>query len=121
MTEDLVCWKCGASLRALPQPLGRRAACPACEAELHACRMCRHFDTGKAKQCREPMAEAVADKTRANFCEWFQPHALAHAGAGTAKVDNRGTLDALFGTAADDTAAVPPSSPADALRRLFGD
>ena len=71
--NGLTCWKCGADLKAVSLPLGRRAECPACHAELHVCRMCRHFLPGKARPCMEPMAEPVKDSTRANFCDWFQP------------------------------------------------
>ncbi len=96
MSNEICCWKCTASLKDVPQPFGRRAECLSCHAELHVCRMCRHYDPGKAKQCREPMAEEVKDKTRANFCEWFQP------GANTGPRDNRqsasrAALDDLFG------------------------
>lgn len=96
--SEIPCWKCGADLRALPRPFGRRAECPACHAELHVCRMCRHFAPQKAKQCMEPMTEEVRDKTRANFCEWFQ-EGPNRAGAG--QPDKAGTarkaLDDLFG------------------------
>jgi hypothetical protein len=57
MAHTLVCWKCGAALAALSLPLMRRDECPACRAELHVCRMCRDYDTSKAKHCREPTAE----------------------------------------------------------------
>ena len=119
MTQDLVCWKCGASLERLPQPLSRRAVCPGCGAELHVCRLCRHYDTAKAKQCREPMAEEVKEKTRANFCEWFQPRPQGHQAGGAGTVDStRGKLEALFG---GESAATEPNSSRDALDQLFGD
>ncbi|MDD3530439.1 MAG: hypothetical protein PHS77_11235 [Gallionellaceae bacterium] len=89
------CWRCGANLKVVPVPYGRRAECPACRAELHVCRMCRHYAPGKARQCMEPMAEEVKDKTRANFCDWFQPVRPATA----AMPAGRGELDALFGGA----------------------
>lgn len=95
--DDLHCWKCGASLRALPLPLGRRAECTACRAELHVCRMCRHYDTGKAKQCRERAADEVRDKTRANFCEWFQPAPRSADASGKPDAPSRRELDKLFG------------------------
>jgi len=97
MTDDLVCWKCGASLAELPLPLGRRAECLACRAEQHVCRLCRHYDPAKAKQCREPAAEAVKDKTRANFCDWFQPRANAYAPGKNGDGDARAKLEGLFG------------------------
>lgn len=96
MSDSLVCWKCGAPLDALPQPLGRRAECPACHVELHVCRLCRHHDPGKSGQCREPMAEEVKEKTRANFCEWFQARPGAYS-ALSRDGDARARLEALFG------------------------
>lgn len=35
--------------------------------------MCRFFDPGVPKQCREDDAEEVLDKEKVNFCEWFAP------------------------------------------------
>ena len=69
--EGLVCWKCGGSLQHLSLPLRRLEACRACGAELHVCRLCEFHDTAVAKGCREPVAEEVKDKTRANFCDYF--------------------------------------------------
>jgi hypothetical protein len=117
MSNELVCWKCGASLEDLPQPLGRRAECPACSAELHVCRLCRHYDTAKAKQCRELAADEIKNKTRANFCEWFQARAGAFSGSMSSSGGGRSALDELFGGPA------PADSVADAkseLDKLFG-
>ena len=97
MTDDLVCWKCGASLADLPLPLGRRAECLACHAEQHVCRLCRHYDIAKAKQCRELAADDVKDKTRANFCDWFQPRPGAYIAAKSGSDAARAKLDDLFG------------------------
>lgn len=117
MIDNLICWKCGAALDDLPQPLSRRAECPACHAELHACRLCRHFAPDKAKQCREPVADEVKDKTRANFCDWFQPKPQAHAAASAPTPPARAALDALFGGGEDRT---QPDSARQALDELFG-
>lgn len=113
----LNCWQCGAGLKAVLEPFGRRAECPACHAELHVCRMCRHFLPGKAKQCMEPMAEEVKDKTRANFCDWFQagPNRAGKA-AGTS---DRSTLNDLFGDSLDSSTNTP-ENPRKALDDLFG-
>ncbi len=111
-----LCWQCGADLEALPRPYGRLARCPACRADLHVCRMCRHFDPTTAKQCREPMAEAVGDKTRANFCEWFQPRGDAYTGEAS-RPKTRRELEALFG--AGDAGAGEPAPP-PSLDESFG-
>jgi hypothetical protein len=96
----LACWKCGAPLAELTLPLSRRDECRACRAELHACRMCRFFDTRKAKSCAEPVADEVQDKERANFCGYFEPAAARAPAAGAAGAADgqsaRAALDALF-------------------------
>ena len=95
--SGLVCWKCGASLTALTLPLRRLEECPKCRSELHVCRMCVDYDTGVAKHCREPIAEEVREKTRANFCDFFKPRAGAYVAPNTAEVDRaRIELEKLF-------------------------
>lgn len=98
MTDTLHCWKCGATLEALTLPLSRTDECRACRAELHVCRLCRFFDLSKAKSCAEPVADEVQDKTRANFCGYFEPAAGRHQPAGTAAESARNALEALFGS-----------------------
>ncbi|MFO7277002.1 MAG: hypothetical protein DIU56_008215 [Pseudomonadota bacterium] len=96
--NSLVCWKCGASLAALSLPLRRLDECPSCRAELHVCRMCVDYDPRVAKQCREPTAEEVRDKTRANFCDFFKPRPNAYVPPNTEEVERaRAELEKLFG------------------------
>jgi len=98
MAHDLVCWKCGASLAELTLPLRRLDECPKCRAELHVCRMCVDYDIRVAKHCREPTAEEVSDKTRANFCDHFKPRPGAYTPPNTAEIDRaRAELEKLFG------------------------
>jgi hypothetical protein len=93
--KELSCWKCGASLEGVPLPIGRLAECLSCRAELHVCRQCEFYDTSVAQHCREPIAEHVNEKTRANFCAHFQPTASAFAAQ--APVAGTDALEALFG------------------------
>lgn len=95
--DPLVCWKCGGSLAEFILPFGRAEYCRACRAELHVCRMCRFYDTTKAKQCAEPVAEPVTNKERANFCGYFEPAAGRFAPANPASESAQAALDALFG------------------------
>lgn len=95
---DLVCWKCGASLAALPLPLSREAECPKCRAYLHCCRLCQFYNPNVAEQCDEDRAEEVLNKEGANFCDWFKPRPDAHRPRGGDKTQAAKTrLDALFG------------------------
>jgi hypothetical protein len=116
MTDTLVCWKCGASVEDLPLPLGRRDECLVCHAELHVCRMCRFYDVRVAKACREPMAEEVKDKERANFCDWFQPRPNAFQPREDKSQTAKSELDALFGGGPADRS---DKSPRNELEDLF--
>lgn len=98
MAAALACWKCGASLEGHPLPLSRTDECRACRAELHVCRLCRFYDTSKAKSCAEPVADEVSDKTRANFCGYFEPTPGRFGPGGAADSGARSALEALFGS-----------------------
>lgn len=119
----LVCWKCGTSLEHLSLPLQRLDECKGCHAELHACKLCEWYDITVAKHCREPIAEEVKDKERANYCDYFKPVADAYSNAGvTAAAKAKSQLDALFG--GEKTSAPAATSAADQARAqldaLFG-
>ena len=83
--------------------------------------MCRHFDAGVPDQCLEEEADAVREKSRVNFCDWFKaaerawdPAALREAEAAAAR------LDELFGGDADASAAESGADPLrDAAEKLF--
>lgn len=98
MSHDLVCWRCGAGLAALPLPFGRIEECPACTSPLHVCRMCTFYDRSRPKQCREDDAEEVRDKERPNFCDYYRPRPGAFDPA-RAEVEKQALaqLDSLFG------------------------
>lgn len=98
MSTHLVCWNCGTSLTHLSLPLRRLDECPKCRSELHVCKLCVEYDTHVAKHCREPTAEEVRDKTRANFCDFFKPRAGAYTAPNTSEVDKaKSELEKLFG------------------------
>lgn len=112
--ENLQCWKCGASLDE-PLPLARTATCHACNADLHVCKMCRLYDTSVAKACREPIADEVRDKERANFCGYLELIGDAHRAGGAGSQQARDELASLFGL---DAAPAAPDSAEEAKRKL---
>jgi len=122
MEADLVCWRCGISIIDLPMPLARIAECRSCHAELHVCKLCEFYDTHVADQCREPVADYVKEKQRANFCDYFRPRpgAFNPAGNGQAKVANN-ELNALFGIETElDREVNGEDRTRSELDRLFG-
>ncbi len=76
--------------------IGFRDECDRCGADLHVCRNCAHFDPGAYNQCREPQAERVADRERANRCEWFRPAAGEATDRESPERDARAALEQLF-------------------------
>ncbi len=107
------CYGCGATLR-IDGPVGRRTTCPECDADLHACINCRHYDASAARECREPHAEHFVDKEASNACDLFQ------LGDGASRRRKKGSSEAR-----DRLAALVGDAPAkeesarDALEALF--
>lgn len=120
MTDTWLCWRCGNTLTDVLEPLPRATECPQCRAQLHVCRMCQYFDPAAGQQCREPIAEFVRDKDRANFCGYFRIRPDAYVPADKS-ADSRQQLDALFGLDPDSAAEPGPSSAADSARQQLED
>ena len=109
MANRLVCWSCGESLKDVPRRITRFTRCPVCRADLHVCRLCRHYDPGILGECRHDRADRVVDKEQANFCTYFRPRRGAHSASEDPAADaSRAALDALFGLEGED---VDPSKP----------
>ena len=65
------CFSCKRELTIEGRP-GRGDACPLCDSDLKACLNCTFYYEGAYNECREPVAERVVNKGRANFCDYFQ-------------------------------------------------
>jgi hypothetical protein len=64
------CQKCGTEYPYTSGGVvGRTATCEKCNADLHACVQCAHYDPKAYNQCHEPQAERVDDgRTRTSAC-----------------------------------------------------
>ena len=90
------CHACGReTLLAAGERIGFRDECPGCGADLHVCLNCAHHDPAAYNECREPNAERVRDRDRANRCDYFAP-ADSDAGAASPEGDPRRALEELF-------------------------
>ena len=47
--------------------------CPGCQADLHTCVNCTHFDPSARLQCRQELTVAVTKKRKRNECGLFAP------------------------------------------------
>jgi len=88
----MVCAFCGRL--ADPGRIYFRDECQGCGRDLHICRNCEFHDPGVHQECRETSAEYVADKERANLCEYFRPGIGGAGLSDTAAA--RSQLEALF-------------------------
>lgn len=122
MSAQVQCWRCGAVYQEDVRSLPRAAECAACHADLHVCKMCKFYDTRIAKHCREPIAEEVKDKERANFCAYLTVRMNAFSPDSQPNTDAaRARLDALFGGAKQKASGLSDSDAARAaLDDLFG-
>ena len=71
--RDVVkCARCGAELT-VATAWSAAGQCPRCQADLHSCAQCAHFDTGAAFECQKPVAVRVSPKDARNACTHFEP------------------------------------------------
>lgn len=52
--------------------VSRSDSCPKCMADIRCCKNCQFYDVKAYNECREPQADRVADKEKANFCDYFK-------------------------------------------------
>lgn len=101
------CSNCGA---VLAPGFDQNGQCPRCQAELHCCKQCVHFDTGKQFECTQPIAERIAKKDAKNNCKFFEFRMTVE----------KDTSPVTYATKAPAAETVSPSRPNDA-RKAFED
>ena len=70
---SLSCYKCGHALsETFKIMVGRRDICPNCSTDIRCCRMCQFYDPKSYNECKETSADKVAEKEKANFCDYFK-------------------------------------------------
>lgn len=90
----LKCFNCGTDLNFAFMP-GRRDECSKCGSDVHSCRNCKHYDRAAYNECREPQADVVKEKDRANFCDHYTPGSGGPE-AGNREKDLLSAAEALF-------------------------
>ncbi len=76
--EVVRCHNCGHGVPSFGA-IGAEAVCPNCDAPLHCCRACRHFDTSSRWECRAPVPERIPDKGKSNSCDLFEARLVLDA------------------------------------------
>ncbi len=62
------CYNCATTL---PPDIDFRGNCPKCNAALHCCKQCAHFEPSTRFQCRKPVPTRIPIKDQSNSCELF--------------------------------------------------
>jgi len=62
--------------------------CPKCNAALHCCKQCAHFEPSTRFQCLKPIPERIPYKDRVNECLSFSPRVTVARDAKTAPPQN---------------------------------
>lgn len=70
---SVTCHKCSAEIiLETGKDIARSEECTSCYASIRCCLMCEFYDTKSYNECKEPTAERVIDKEKANFCDFFK-------------------------------------------------
>lgn len=98
--DGLLCWNCGKPT-GIQIKVSRSDICYACNADLHCCRGCRHFEPGRRFQCKEPVDTNITNKEKSNFCDFFQMRQVMKTAGGVvtktdSKDDRQKRFDDLF-------------------------
>jgi hypothetical protein len=64
------CFNCSTLL---PNGTDFAGNCPKCNAELHCCKQCAHFEPSTRFQCLKPVPARISPKDKANQCTLFSP------------------------------------------------
>ena|SRR5436190_15139209 len=70
--EVVKCARCGHELT-VATASSQTGQCARCQADLHSCVQCSHFDTGALFECQQPIAARVSPKDARNACTHFEP------------------------------------------------
>ena len=64
------CFNCATTL---PPGTDLGGTCPKCNADLHCCKQCSHFEPSTRFQCLKPIPVRIPVKDKANECTLFTP------------------------------------------------
>ena len=109
--ETMRCAECGQDL-STAFDIQMESLCPKCNADLHTCRNCKHFDSAARMQCTQTIKERIGKKAAANRCPLFIGRTIVVKELGQAS-----------NTPTTSVPRAPSSRPVDearaALERLF--
>jgi hypothetical protein len=73
LVQHVAAARCFNCTTALPPDVSFSGNCPKCNAALHCCKQCSHFEPSTRFQCLKPIPVRIAVKDKANECALFSP------------------------------------------------
>ncbi len=73
MVQHVTAARCYNCATPLPEGIDWKGNCPKCNAALHCCKQCAHFEPSTRFQCLKAVQVRIAGKDQANECELFNP------------------------------------------------
>lgn len=83
------CYNCATTL---PTGIDFQGNCPKCNAALHCCKQCAHFEPSTRFQCLKPIPVRIAYKDQVNDCDMFSARVTV-----AREASQQGTSSASFG------------------------
>ena len=72
MAQKIICYACKNELGLEAEAkVVKSEECPHCYASVRCCKMCKFYDKKSYNECREPSADRIVEKEKANFCDFF--------------------------------------------------
>ena len=84
----ILCYKCQTELKDFEEGhrVGRDEDCPHCKTSLRCCKMCLFYDPNSYNECKEPVAQRIVEKEKANFCDYFKLGSVNNNNSSTDKL-----------------------------------
>ncbi len=98
LVQHVAASRCFNCATALPPDTDFSGVCPKCNADLHCCKQCSHFEPSTRFQCLKPIPVRIPVKDKRNECALFTPRVT---------VAREGTANGLPA----GTPAAPPPGP----------
>jgi hypothetical protein len=73
LVQAVTATRCFSCSTTLPGDISFTGKCPKCNADLHCCKQCSHFEPSTRFQCLKPIPVRIPLKDKANQCTLFSP------------------------------------------------
>lgn len=92
LVQTVTASRCYSCATTLPNGIDFQGNCPKCNAALHCCKQCAHFEPSTRFQCLKPIPARIAYKDQVNDCEMFSARVTV-----AREASQQGTSSGSFG------------------------